>query len=314
MKRSLALIVTYNPQPGFEQHLEQLFTEFVRLVVIDNGSSLATQKMLKKQAHFWKDALVVLLNSNNLGIAAALNLGFDWAISHGYDYVIALDQDSLPMPGMTRAMLHANDNHPNRDKIAIVAPVVEDPSAAILARFLRPKNFLFFERKYCNGQVLDNISIVITSGSMYNLKRFEQLGPFRDDFFIDYVDTEYCLRVKKQGFDIIVACDARLRHRLGNQKKFNIGSLQIRPTFHSVIRWYYISRNRVPMIREYGLHFPHWLLYELIVNGYGLLRMLFFEDHKLGKMLASVFGCFDGLIGRSGEIPADRRKLLSRFG
>ena len=313
MKLSLALIVTYNPQPGFEQHLEQLFTEFERLVVIDNGSSLATQKMLKNQAHFWKDALVVLLNSNNLGIAAALNLGFDWAISHGYDYVIALDQDSLPMPGMTKAMLHANDNHPNRDKIAIVAPVVEDPGAGILARYLRPKYFLFFERKYCTEEILENVSIVITSGSMYDLQIYQQLGPFRDDFFIDYVDTEYCLRAKKQGFNIIVACNAHLHHRLGNQQRFSLGPIEVRPTFHSVIRWYYISRNRIPMIRQYSLRFPHWIVYELVINSYGFLRMLVFEDHKLGKILAVLLGFLDGLAGRTGVITHSREKMLSKF-
>ena len=148
---------------------------------------------------------------------------------------------------------------------------------------------------------------------MYNLKIYQQLGPFRDDFFIDYVDTEYCLRAKKQGFDIIVACNAHLHHRLGNQQRFRVGPLELRPTFHSVIRWYYISRNRIPMIRQYGIRFPHWLLYELIINSYGFLRMLCLEDHKLGKILAVLLGSLDGLAGRSGEIPDYRQNFLSRF-
>ena len=42
---------------------------------------------------------------------------------------------------------------------------------------------------------------------MYNLKIYKQVGLFRDDFFIDYIDTEYCLRIRQQGFNIIVACE-----------------------------------------------------------------------------------------------------------
>jgi len=309
----IALIVTYKPPANFKRRLGELFSEFDKIVVVDNGSTAETRTMLEEQARVRNDALTLILNPQNLGIATALNQGFDWAIRHSYRYIIALDQDSLPEPGMANALSSAYESHPQRDKIAVVAPVVEDPSAGILARYLRPKHFLFFERKRCTEEILENVSIVITSGSMYNLKIYEQLGPFRDDFFIDYVDTEYCLRAKKQGFNIIVACNARLHHRLGNQQRFKVGPIEIRPTFHSVIRWYYISRNRVPMIRQYSLHFPHWLLYELVVNSYGLLRMLFFEDHKLGKTLAVVLGCLDGLAKRSGEIPADRQRFLSRF-
>ena len=309
----IAVIVTYRPPQGFEHHLEQLYSEFDKLILVDNGSPSETQEMLRDQARRRAGSLILILNPKNLGIATALNQGFDWASRHQYDFVISLDQDSLPAPGMTKVMLQAYDAHLHRDKIAVVAPVVEDPNAGILARYLRPKYSLFFERKGCTGQVLEDVSIVITSGSMYDLKTYEQLGPFRDAFFIDYVDTEYCLRAKKQGFDIIVACDAHLQHRLGNQQRFRVGPLEIRPTFHSVIRWYYISRNRIPMIREYGIRFPHWLLYELIINSYGFLRMLCFEDHKLGKILAVILGGLDGLAGRSGEIPDYRKDFLSRF-
>jgi rhamnosyltransferase len=309
----IAAVVTYRPPQDFEQHLEQLYSEFDKIILIDNGSPSETQEMLRDEVRRRDGNLILILNPKNLGIATALNQGFDWASRHKYDFVISLDQDSLPAPGITKALLQAYDAHLHRDKIAIVAPMVEDPNAGIIARYLRPRHFLLFERKGCSGHALEDVSIVITSGSMYNLKIYQQLGPFRDDFFIDYVDTEYCLRAKKQGFNIIVACNAHLHHRLGNQQRFRVGPLELRPTFHSVIRWYYISRNRIPMIRQYGIRFPHWLLYELIINSYGFLRMLCLEDHKLGKILAVLLGSLDGLAGRSGEIPDYRQNFLSRF-
>lgn len=310
---SPALIITYNPSPGFEYQLEKLFAEFEQVILVDNGSSPKFQKTLKSQAIRWGDALKILINQQNLGVGTALNQGFAWAIQNGYDFIITLDQDSTPAPGMSKALVSALGACAGKEKISIVAPLVENPDAGITVRYIRPKNHLFFERTSCAGQILDNVSIVITSGSMYNLAIYKQVGPFRDDFFIDYVDTEYCLRAKQQGFKIIVACDAHLRHKLGNQKKINFGPVEMRPTFHSITRWYYINRNRIFMLRKYGVHFPHWLLYELTSTVYGLLRMLLFEDHKSGKMLAALLGSLDGLSGQSGAIPISRQKILSKF-
>lgn len=313
MKPIPALIITYNPLPDFERRLEQFYTEFDQIIIVDNGSSKAIQQMLYERASRQDRTFHLLLNPDNLGIATALNQGFRLAIQMGCEYVITFDQDSIPAQGMTEAILNIYNIRSNRDKIAIIASVVENPDAGIMARYLRPKYHFFFERKYCTGQTLENVSIVITSGSMHSLKIYEQVGPFRDDFFIDYVDTEYCLRVKRQGFNIIVACNAHILHKLGDQKKFELGPIEVRPTFHSSIRWYYISRNRIPVILEYGLHFPHWLLYELVINVFGLFRMLIFEDHKWEKILSVILGSLDGLAGRMGAISESRKKMLSNL-
>lgn len=307
-----ALIITYNPPSDFERRLEHFLTEFEQIIIVDNGSPIAIQQSLQELASHREGSLHLILNSDNLGVARALNQGFRLAMQMGREHVVTFDQDSLPISGMKKAMLDTYNIIPHRDKIAIIASVVEDQSAGIKAKFLRQKGRFLFERKYCTGQILENVSIVITSGSLHNLKIYEQVGPFRDDFFIDYVDTEYCLRVKQQGFDIVVACQARLEHKLGNQKKFQKGPLEIRPTFHSPVRWYYISRNRISMLGQYGLSFPHWLLYEVVVSSYGMIKMLFLEDQKWKKMLALLFGCLDGLAGRMGPISEYRKSILSQ--
>ncbi len=307
-----ALIITYNPPAGFENHLEQLFAEFKQIILVDNGSAPEFQRALRTLAQRWSEALELIINQQNLGVATALNQGIDWAIHQGHDFIITLDQDSMPITGMVKEMASAYHTCPKPDNIAIIAPKVENPEAGIIGKYLRPRHHFFFERKTCTEEVLRDVSIVITSGSLYNLEIYKKIGPFRDDFFVDYVDTEYCLRARQQGYDIIVACNARLLHKLGNQKRANIGSVEMRPTFHSPVRWYYISRNRIPMLKLYGYKFPHWLLYEIVINGYGLIRMLLFEDYKLRKMLAVLLGCTDGLLGRMGAIPAAREALLSK--
>ena len=91
----------------------------------------------------------------------------------------------------------------------------------------------------------------------------------------------------------------------------NLGFHKAYPTFHPPIRWYYISRNRVPMIRMYGLKFPHWLSFEIVSSIYIFFRMLLFEDHRLKKFKAIYYGTLDGVRGRMGKIRPELEKKLT---
>jgi rhamnosyltransferase len=311
MKQSLALIITYNPPSGFEHHLEQLFVEFERLILVDNGSSPAAQKMLQDQVELRRDALVLLLNPTNLGVAAALNQGFAWAIQRGFDFIVTLDQDSLPAPGMNETLLNSFEHHPNRRKLAVLAPTIVEELLPHPARYIRSKAHFLFERVTCEKSFLRNVSFAITSGSLYNLTYYQDIGPFRDDFFIDYVDTEYCLRAIARGYEISIACDARLIHHLGKrQKKHFLGREQY-PTFHAPFRWYYISRNRVPMLRIYAFHLPHWFFYEIAITLTSFTRMMLFETQRTTKIRAFLIGTLDGLLGKMGEMPEHSRRFLN---
>ncbi len=147
---------------------------------------------------------------------------------------------------------------------------------------------------------MDDVTIVITSGALTNLQVWEKLGGFRDDFFIDYVDTEYCLRAKRAGYKILVSAGAKLYHRLGDKREVKRLGLTLKPTFHSPLRLYYVARNRVPMVREYALEFPHWFLFDVVAGAYNTLRILLTEDKRLQKLGATVQGTWDGLLGRMG--------------
>ncbi len=307
-----AIIVTYNPSPEFFYNLNGLKTQFDQLIIIDNASNPETHDLFEQVVQKNKGNIEIIFNKINFGIATALNQGFARSLEQGCDFVFVFDQDSRPAPGMITTIVDAFHSHPNREKIAIVAPVVDDPVTGKKLRYLQSHGCFLFERINCSGQVLEDVSVVITSGSLYNLTAYKKIGPFCDDFFIDYVDTEYCLRSKQHGYNIVVACKAHLYHRLGNQQKKHFGPLTMHPTFHSPLRWYYISRNRIPMFRLYALRFPYWLLYELIVNSYGLVRLLLFEDEKAGKLKALILGTMDGLHRRMGSISNSKKALITR--
>ncbi len=309
---TLAIVVTFNPSAGFAESVDTLMLQVDHLLIVDNGSSPECRQSAFSRPRAKYTNIEFIFNESNLGIAAALNQGFTRAIERGFEAAFVFDDDSLPASGMVADVLEVYEGHPDRSGIAIVAPDVSVPSAAVKARFLRPRGRFLYQRIPCtDSRTLENVSTVISSGALFNLQVYQQLGPVREDFFIDYVDTEYCLRAVQHGYRIVVACQALLIHQLGNQKEARFGPLTMHPLFHSPLRWYYISRNRVPMMSMYALRWPHWFLYELVINAYGLVRLVLFEDQKLAKAIAMLFGTLDGLAGRMGPISPKRQGAIS---
>ncbi len=303
MKTPPGLIITFNPPIDFFTSLDTFYTQLDQIILVDNGSTPDARQLLKQEAQRRKSSLTIIFNDTNLGVATALNQGFRWALEQDFQQVVAFDQDSQPAPGMIATMLEVFSAHAEDGRLAMVAPLVIDPIVNIQARYLRPKNKFLFERASCNGTVLTNVTYVITSGSLYDLAAYQEIGPFRDDFFIDYVDTEYCLRARQFGYRIVIACNAHLSHRQGEREKRALGRYDHYPTFHPPLRWYFISRNRIPMIRQYAMRFPHWFVYELVASLYTLWRMLLFETPKKAKLQAFLLGTLDGLRGRLGKAP-----------
>ena len=306
----LALLVAYYPANNFSTHLEQLYKEFDQIVLVNNGTSLEKQSIFHYQVQRYGGKIFLIENNQNLGIATALNQGFQWAIEHGYEYIVTLDQDSIPAPGMVNALIQGLENHPNREKLAVLAPMIVEELLPRLSQYMRRKNKFFYEHTSAETGLLRNVTISITSGSLYNLEIWKKLGPFRDDFFIDYVDTEYNLRAIQHGYEISVQCQARLIHNLGKRQGKKLLGKTLYPTFHSPVRWYYISRNRIAMLKMYARKQPHWFFYEMITTIRTFIRVFTLEDQRIQKLKAFLYGTYDGLRGKMGEIPPEIKQKL----
>jgi len=225
------------------------------------------------------------------------------ALDQGYEWILTLDQDSETSNEMVNELYRTYEAQKDKETIGIIAPRIFDASVDREAKFLRAKTKFLYERVHCDDQDLENVTTVITSGALTSLECFKSIGGFREDYFIDYVDTDFCLRAYLNGYRIIVSCRAKLTHQFGARREVRYGQFTLYPSFHSPGRWYTLSRNRIPMIRAYGKRLPFWLMYELTAAAYTFIRMLLTEDQKLSKVSACVRGTWDGLLGRLGIPP-----------
>lgn len=303
-EKVIAIVITYNPDEDFIKNILKIREQVKVILIVDNGSSERSLKFIK-QASDLPD-INIILNKKNLGIATALNQGFSWASANKFKYALTFDQDSYPSPNMVQKLLDGYCYYPEPSKIAIIAPNIIDKAVNVRSRHLRPTGKFTFELVTCTNGYLEDITFVITAGSLCNLSVYREIGRFQDDFFLDYVDLEYCLHASSLGYKILVACEALLVHSLGKRQERHFFGRKEYPRFHSPDRWYYQSRNRIFILRKYVSIYPFLFFYEGVNVIYGILRMLIFEDQRSSKMKALIFGSIHGLRNEVKLPPLDR--------
>ena len=301
MQAVCGVMVTYHPDEQIWVNQRVIQAECGHLIIVDNGSGTEVCRRLAALP----DVELISLPENR-GVAKALNVGFVRAVERGFSWVIAFDQDSRPGPDFSRALFATWRTHPEASRVAVVgANICETIEGGREHRWLCPHPWLpgAFTKTPLRGRDLPSVTMAITSGSLFRLADFAVVGPFAEEFFIDYVDTDYCLRCRAAGRLIAVSSAARLAHSFGARDRRRWCGLTFVPTNHSPRRHYYIARNRLAMIRRHGLKHVHWLLFDLVTAGLLLVRVLAVEERKMTKLQAMIRGTIDGLRGRLGECP-----------
>lgn len=304
-----AVIVTFNPDPSIKERVRLVIDQVDEVVIVDNSTRRSVRFFVQKMV--FKRNVTILENGENIGIASALNRGIQYLRVKGYRWVLTLDHDSIPSEGMLSEQMRLIDLVPNSHRIAIVAPnIIEEAVESHGTRWLtaNPRWPFLFKRIECDRERMIEVDVVITSGALINMEVYSSIGPLRDDFFIDYVDTEFCLRAKNAGYKILVACDSILRHRLGERTEKTILGIRFIPTNHSPIRHYYISRNRVVMYKIYAIRFPYWCMFDLVAMLYNWIRIFIGEDARTTKGKMFLRGLIDGVKGRMGSYEVLHRK------
>ena len=277
----IALVVTYFPDDEVADNIAAIAREFGDVIVVDNGSPQGSTASFRTLP----GVDFVALDANH-GVAAALNLGFERAVQRGETWVVSFDQDSRPISGFALAL--ATSRAGMGDAAVIGANIVEAAMAGDYT-WLRPGKRCewLFERVPCSSEDLLDVSMVVTSGALTSVEVWRELGGFDESLFIDFVDTDFCLRVRATGRRIGVSNGAVLHHKLGQRERREIFGFVFHPTHHPAFRHYFIARNRVSMLSRHGIREPHWL-----------------------KLKAMVLGTWDGLRGRSGPMPEHRARAL----
>lgn len=240
---TVAVVVTHHPDlVRLRAQFDALLPQVAHIVVVDNGNDAGLVRWLAQ----WPAASVHrLLPAGNRGLAAAQNEGVDWARSVGASHVLLMDHDSVPAPGMVRLLLEALGRHPDA---AAVGPFHRDsrqPQAR--SPFVRTRGCLTTHLGCDASNPVVEVDYLIASGCLVPMSVLLAVGPMRDDFFIDFVDVEWCFRARHSGRRVYGVCAARMDHRLGDAPVHFLGRTF---TAHSPQRHYFHVRNALRLYRQ----------------------------------------------------------------
>ncbi len=293
-RRVCAIVVTYFPDHDFAGRMRSIGDESGALIVWDNTPTPGCPSAIEAAMRSPKST--VRRTGENLGIASAGNRAMSWATVHGFEWAVILDQDSTPLPGMLRQALSAYLEHNGARPVAVIGARCIDVNTGLRNRMETP----------IADQRCHEATTVQTSGSLVNVQTFLSIGGYREEFFIDEVDHEFCLRARAKGYVVLMSNMVTMYHTLGQaqQVRTPLGTFY---TFnYPAFRHYYMMRNLMTLVPKYLTKEPRWILRSLISRLKSIVKVVLFEGEKSSKLRMFSLGVLHGLFGVMARRPQDK--------
>jgi rhamnosyltransferase len=246
-------------------------------IFIDNTPSPDPTLESSLKTKFGEKIIYKALHENK-GIAFALNRGFEMAEALQMKYVLTMDQDSWYDTDEFFKQISSTIFPKN---IAIVSASMYKPARSLTS----------YDSNWWNT------SAVITSGNWVYLLAWKDVDGFQEDWFIDEIDHDFCLRLRKKNWSLLTSKKMLLNHQLGNKtncqwlligKKMNI-------TLHNPERTYYIIRNSIFLIKRHGFKNALFALNRKKMILTKLILILLLYPNKIRYTKYYLLGLLDGI-------------------
>lgn len=277
------VVVTFFPSDSVHCRLERIAKQVDFLIVVDNSAAGEVTARLAPVAA--RLGVRLITNAQNLGIATALNQGVAQARASGADWVFFFDQDSNPVEEFRAAIWDIVSQYRGVRPLGIVGSNFRMAGTGMPA----------FPIDFSNAENHVMVDAVITSGSAYKIEMLAKLGPFRDDYFIDCVDTEYCLRALANGYAVCQSAQTLLTHSLGAPSYHKVLGRKLGTSNHSALRRYFMARNNVLLAREYFRRLPDVTRRVLKTYVITIIVMCLVEKGRGRKIMSTLQGLWHGV-------------------
>jgi rhamnosyltransferase len=279
-----AIVTAYHPDGLLRGVVDSALASCASVIVVDNTPSPPEGEAEQPDPlGGYRDPRVTVLGSGrNLGLAAALNLGLA-ALPAQTRAVLFLDQDSVIPDGLIDGLAEDLGDA----SIGVVGPSPVDAATGRAYETLAGRHAR-----------LDDRDMVITSGMLVRRSCLERVPGFREDFFVDYVDLDFCLRLRRAGVRIVRDLGLELPHSIGDVRVHPFLGLSARVGHYAAWRHYWIARNGTILIRENLRVLPVWAITNTLYMSRWFVQLVIFEPERRTHAAAFLRGLRDGLTRR----------------
>ena len=173
--------VIYNPEVSFIQRLSLLNALGVTVYILDNSPE---HELTKNSITSFKNVTYVTAGKN-VGLGLGISVVSATAWSSGFEMMLFLDQDTAI----------------TKHTIGYINDFVIEQGSKYYADYL----LIVFQRKesdLARNAIVNDVSLAISSGSLFYLDNLRRIGWHNENYFVDGVDYEVCLRARNFGLKI----------------------------------------------------------------------------------------------------------------
>ncbi len=284
-----SVIICYNPEiENLTKTCRSILSVNSNVVLVDNSEQCELHEFAKEQG------VDLIFFNQNKGYSIAQNAGIKHALAKGAEVVAFFDQDSEIEKDFIQNLTQPIKDH----QPIVVSPVFYDNEFGFrFPSYRLNKIGMLKPIEIPEGEECYDVDVVISSGSAATAKTFEVVGLMNEDYFIDFVDTEWSLRCKNKGVPIKVVSKAIMKHSIGS-KSINLKIMRV--FVHSPTRTYYKVRNAFLFIKNKNVPFLFGFK-ELISALLHNFLIVLFSKNK-GSYFKNYFkAIWDGILGKKGK-------------
>ncbi len=273
MMRLCAVVVTYYPDINEAINNILLYLPWVDHLIIWENTPKDDLDAYKITLSQYEHKISYMGSGNTEGISFALNRAIEWACANGFTHILTMDQDS----SWENFELYRRFVENALELNTIFVPIV-------------------------NGRKSSIPYIFITSGMVVPLDVYHKIGTYCEDFKVDMIDYEFCIRCLNGGIGCKEVTEVNLIQRFGSPLQRRVfGRTYTCPNYNKS-RLFEIVRNSIILIKSYKMSYDikkRILKQWLIINP---ILIILFEKNKSIKIFSIIKGFFSGVFHRKIEL------------
>ena len=285
-ERIAAGVVLYHPREAAIRLVEALSQQFDRLFVVENESVTfdRSDESNNRVVHVHR-------NRKNAGLARAINQLCDAARRAGFEWLVLFDQDSQVPPEF-------------RASFTRLFPSLTEPPALLAANYRTELCGETFPGYRLDGEAAIGEQVTdLNAGSLINLGIHRALGGHCEALFVDHVDHEYCLRLRRHDYAVLATREPLFTHEVGNIVCGRRFGRVWQSGGHSPARRREATEALVRVTKSYWHDEPGWCAYMLFIElPRSVVAMLVLERQRLAKFTAVTAGLVRGIFRSKSSV------------
>lgn len=292
----IAVIPTHYRPGYFEAALKSVLEQTVKcdVLIIDSGHHKYTKEIIEKYNNFTNKRKIIYKEIENISPANNFYEGFKTAYEMGYEWTWVMDDDAQAEKETIEELL----KYISISDGILVSTVLTfyDNTISFFHRRHVKNNFIFIEynssldeynKNYFECDTVSFVSLLISK------KLLNEIGFNNRDFFFQYDDTDFSIRIRLKNKKILNINESRVFH--GKKSKEN-------NKYEYSIKEIYGLRNRMYIIKKYSKNRIMANFFNTYTFIKGILSTIIRERYKGYK-----FERFKGIV--RAYISAEREEL-----